>query len=143
MPQTLYYPLVVIYRVVVLAKVLGNGQFFGTVVVRQTLRNQKWLLREIPRKILVGIETQALRRATAIGLSKFLHNVRFDYFEGVCHIEGGKVHRFQLSGYDSSQQIQAVVTFSHGDAPGTHFHTPSRSEKICPLSAALFFHPLP
>ena len=76
MPQTLYYPLVVIYRVVVLAKVLGNGQFFGTVVVRQTLRNQKWLLREIPRKILVGIENQALRRATAIGLSKFLHNVR-------------------------------------------------------------------
>lgn len=98
MPQTFYYPLVVIYRVVVLAKVLGNGQFFGTVVVRQTLR-----------------------RATATGLSKFLHNVRSDYFEGVCHIEGGKVHRFQLSGYDSSQQIQAVVTFSHGDAPGTHF----------------------
>lgn len=98
----------VIYRIVVLAKVLGNGQLSGTVVVHQTLCEQKCPLREIPRKVLAEIENQTLHRAAAIGLSNFLHNVRLDYFKGVCYIEGGEVHRFQLNGYDSPQQVQAI-----------------------------------
>ena len=93
---------------------------------------------EVLRKTLAKIENQFHRRAAAIGLSDFLHNVRLDYFEGICYVEGGEVCRFQLRGYDSVQQVQSLC-----DTPGTHFLPPYQSEKICPLSAAPGYHPLP
>ena len=67
---------VVIYRVIVLANVLGDDQLPGSVVVGQTLRNQKSPMGETLREVLAEIENQLFRRAAAIGLSDFLHNVR-------------------------------------------------------------------
>lgn len=45
--------------------------------------------------------------------------------------------------YDGVQQVQAIVTLPYSDAPGSHVQPPRRFQKICPLSAALVFHPLP
>ena len=54
-----------------------------------------------PRKLVFRAENlYCFRRSTLIGLSDFLHNVSRDRINGIRHIESGKVHRFQSSGYD-------------------------------------------
>ena len=98
---------------------------------------------EILRKVLAEIENQLLRRTAAIGLSDFFHNVRRYHVKGLRYVENSKVRRFQLRSDNGVQQVQAVVALTFSNAPGSHFQPPSRSEKICPLSAAQVFHPLP
>ena len=63
-------------RVAVLPNILGDDQLSGAVVVSQTLRKQECPVGEVLRKTLAKIENQFRRRAAAIGLSDFLHNVR-------------------------------------------------------------------
>lgn len=51
------------------------------------------------------METQIRCRATAIGLPDFFHNVRLNNFEGVCHVERGKVCLFQFRIYGGLQRV--------------------------------------
>ena len=75
------------------------------VVVVNALRNQKRLLCEIVREVFAEKDNQLRRGAAAIGLPDFFHNVRLNNFKRVCHLKSGKVQRFQLSVYDSPQQV--------------------------------------
>lgn len=72
-------------------------------------------------KALAEIENQILRVAAAIGLSDFLYNVRPYHIKGLCHVENGKIHRFQMRGSDSPQQVQAVVALPFCNIPSSHF----------------------
>ena len=85
-----------------------TAKFPGVVIVGQTLRNQERPIGEILRKVLAEIENHLLRRAAAIGLSDFLHDVSCDCINGLHHVESSKTRRFQLRSYDSRSEERRV-----------------------------------
>ena len=92
-------------RVAVFTGVIIYDKLPRAVVVGKVLRDQKRPLYEIAWEVLAEIENQIRRRAAAIGLPDFFHNVRLDNFACICHIESGKARRFQLRTYDNPQQV--------------------------------------
>mgnify|MGYP006922392145 CR=1 FL=1 len=76
---------------------------------------------KVSREVGVDVAVQPLRGTAPVGPLDVLHNILPQQLNGLCCIEDGEVHCFQLCAYDSPQQVQSVVTLTFSNAPGSHF----------------------